>query len=447
MDVSNSEWGDSSSTTVARSPNAIDVVDIVMYSLAKQRATAVWFEPAGGDAQHGSHAVTMEKNRKVIVSTEFADGLGDAVLARFALLAQLDLLAPGTQNGRLNARIGETELELLVTIRLTDSGLAGELRVLDDVGEDLDTSVAQAPGGQHYPEVLAPGTSVGPYRVERTLGRGGMGLVYLVEHTLLRKKFAMKVLLGSVLREDPDAAKRFVREARAAARVQHDGIVDVSDFGSFSDGRHYLVMELLGGRSLDDIMDMHGAIEPTRALVLMRDVAAALGAAHSAGIVHRDVSPSNVFVEKSPLGERIKVVDFGAASVPDIDQSDVPDGPPGMVVGTPYYMAPEQAQALPTDSRSDMYSFGVVLYELVSGRVPFEGETARDIVMKHILEPPPPLFTAQREEIPEELWLVIERLLAKKPEDRYPTTDAVIAELDRVLALLQRKGWRRWLPA
>jgi len=447
MEASSSGQGDLSSQVLGRTPNAVDVVDIIMYSLASGRGTAVWFEPASDQSELGAHKVTMEKNRKAMVSTEFRDGLGDAVLARFALLAKLDLLAPGMQNGRLNARVGENALELLVTIRLTDSGLAGELRVLDDVGEDLDSSVAKAPGGQAYPEVLAPGTSVGPYQVEKTLGRGGMGMVYLVEHTLLRKKFAMKVLLGGVLREDADAAKRFVREARAAARVQHDGIVDVSDFGSFSDGRHYLVMELLGGLSLDDIMDMQGAIEPTRALVLMRDVAAALGAAHSAGIVHRDVSPSNVFVEKSLLGERIKVVDFGAASIPDIDQSDVPDGPPGMVVGTPYYMAPEQAQALPTDSRSDMYSFGVVLYELVSGRVPFEGETARDIVMKHILEPPPPLFSAQREEIPEELWLVLERLLAKKPEDRYPTTDAVIAELDRVLALLQRKGWRRWLPA
>ncbi len=445
METSSSGVGGVSSGISRGTPNAIDVVDIIMYSLAMRRGTAAWFEPT--EAADGSHQVTIEKNRRPIVSTELAEGLGDAVLARFALLAELDLLAPGTQNGRLRARVDDTDLELLVTIRLTDSGLAGELRVLDDVGEQLDSSVVTSLGGEAFPEVLAPGTSVGPYRVDRTLGRGGMGMVYLVEHTLLRKKFAMKVLLGSVLRDDPDAARRFVREARAAARVQHDGIVDVSDFGSFSDGRHYLVMELLGGRSLDDIMDMQGALEPTRALTLMRDVAAALGAAHSAGIVHRDVSPSNVFVEKSDKGDRIKVVDFGAASVPDIDQSDVPDGPPGMVVGTPYYMAPEQAQALPTDSRSDMYSFGVVLYELVSGRVPFDGDTARDIVMKHILEPPPPLFSAQREEVPEELWLVLERLLAKKPEDRYPTTDAVIAELDRVLALLQRKGWRRWLPA
>ncbi len=425
----------------------MDVVDIVLYSLASKKASVVWFEPGSNQNHSDSHRMTIEKNRRGLVSAVLAGGLGDAVLARFALLARLDLLAPGVQNGRLKVNVGEEELDLFVTIRFTDRGLAGELRVLNDLGGEVETSIASNPDGESYPEILKPGTNVGPYRVECVLGRGGMGMVYRVQHTLLRKDFAMKVLLKDVLTDDPDAAKRFVREARAAARVQHDSIVDVSDFGSFSDGRHYLVMQLLSGNSLEDIMDREGAVEPERALALMRDVASALGAAHAAGIVHRDVSPSNIFVDEVEGEERVKVVDFGAASVPDVDQKDVPDGPPGMVVGTPYYMAPEQAQALPTDSRSDMYSFGVVLYELVSGRVPFDGETARAIVMKHILDAPPPLWTPEGGTIPEELWLVIQKLMAKKPEDRYPTTDAVIAELDRMQALLQRKGWRRWLPA
>lgn len=427
--------------------NAVDVVDLVLYSVATKHATAIWFEPLVGSAGEDSHRLSINKGKNCLVSTELSGGLGDAVLARLALLARLDLLAPGVQNGRVKAKIDNFEIELLVTIRFTDSGLSGELRVLNELGGEVDASVTLPADGEDYPDVLKPGTSVGPYRIVCVLGRGGMGMVYRVEHTLLRKEFAMKVLLKEVHQGDPDAARRFVREARAAARVNHDSIVDVSDFGSFPDGRHYLVMQLLSGNSIEDIMDRRGAIEPIRAVGLMREVASALGAAHSAGIVHRDVSPSNIFVDMVEGVERVKVVDFGAASLPDADQKDVPDGPPGMVVGTPYYMAPEQAQALPTDSRSDMYSFGVVLYELVSGRVPFDGETARDIVMKHILEPPPPLWTPEGGDVPEELWLVIQKMLAKKREDRYPTTDAVIAELDRMTTLLQRKGWRRWLPA
>lgn len=435
------------SETRMATPNATKALDVILYALAKRKATVVWFDPIEDHHRKQSHELVFEKNRKPIHTSVVAAGLGDATLARLALLAQLDLLSPGIQNGRLKARIDGTELDLLITIRSMDGGLSGELRVLNDLGEDLDSKVAIHEDGQVYPEKLIPGTMVGAYRVERTLGRGGMGIVYLVQHIHLRKNFAMKVLVKRELTEDPDAARRFVREARAAARVQHDGIVAVSDFGSLSDGRHYLVMQLLNGTSLYDIMDECGAMEISRALGLMREVASALAAAHSAGIVHRDVSPSNIFVETVGRVEKIKVLDFGAASIPDPDQKDVSDGPPGMVIGTPYYMAPEHMQSLPTDSRSDMYSFGVILYELVSGKLPFEGDTVRELAMQHIIQPPPPLNTAEYEHIPHALWLVIERLLAKKPEDRYPTTDAVIVELDRVRALLHRKGWRRWLPA
>ncbi len=427
------------------SRNVGRIVDFLLLSLVKEKGTALWLEPIGHEGSQDAHRVTVERNSCEIMSTVLGEGLGDAALARLALLAGLDLLLPTVQNGRFSARLGDTDLDLLVAIRPTGRGLSGEVLVLNTLAQDIDAGSATLSHGGVYPEILEQGSTVGPYRIERTLGRGGMGMVYRVEHVHLGKCFAMKVLHTDVLAADPDAARRFVREARAAARVQHSGIVDVSDFGSFSDGRHYIVMELLDGQCLHDVIHTHGALEPLRALQLMRDVASALAAAHAAGIVHRDVSPSNIFINTVQGIETVKIVDFGAASLVDADLGEVADGPPGMVIGTPHYMAPEQVQSLPTDSRSDMYSFGAVLYELVSGRVPFDGDTAVEIVIKHIRETPPPLDTDSDQPVPAPLWQVIERLMAKKPEDRYPTTDAVIADLDRVMALLQRKGWRRWL--
>lgn len=432
---------------LAGPPRAGEVADVLIASLVAHDATAVWFEPMADDELHQeAHRVTLERGRRQVVSAVLGGGLGDAVLARLALLAELDLLAGRPRSGRCAVRCDGRVLDLLVTVRGTDRGLAGELRRLDAAGDEAGATVASLPSGEAYPEILAPGTTVGPYRIERTLGRGGMGVVYAAEHTLLRKRFAMKVLAPSVLAEDPDSARRFVREARAAARVAHPGIVDVSDFGSLSDGRHYLVMELLSGRSLGALLDADGPLPPARAIAIVRGIASALGAAHAAGVVHRDLSPSNVFVDVGGEPDRVKLVDFGAAKVPDPDQADVPDGPAGYVLGTPYYMAPEQAQALQTDGRADLYALGVIFFELVSGAVPFDGDTPLDIVLEHIRQAPPAL-TSPAEALPDGLERIVARLLAKAPEDRYQTASALIDDLDRVASHMNRRGWRRWLPA
>ncbi len=427
----------------AEAPNATQAVDLLLYTLVKRQGTAIWFEPVKSDGLEGSIRIVVEKKRQTLASVQVEDGLGEAMLARLSILAGLDLMSNRVQNGRIAIRTTGKSLELLFTLRPNCSGLSGELHLLNDLGHEVDSVVAEQQDGTHYPTLLETGTVVDRYRVEKLLGHGGMGVVYLVVHTQLRKRFAMKVLHKDRLSSDPYCARRFVREALAAARVRHPGIVDVSDFGSFADGRHYLVMELLQGQSLHEWMDENGAMQPKQAVQLMRETASALGAAHASGIIHRDVTPSNIFLESVNESWKIKIVDFGAALVPDPDQRDVPDGPPGMVIGTPHYMSPEQVRALPTNVTSDIYSLGCVFYELVSGKQPFDGETAPDVAVKHITTPPPPLTNS---DTPVELWLIIKRMMEKSPADRYPTADLLLADLERVQHIVERKGWRKWLP-
>jgi serine/threonine-protein kinase len=427
-------------------PLATDVADIVLASLLGHGASVAWFEPVGDPRHPDAHRISVDRGTRTLASAVLGGGLGDAVIARLALLCGLDLLSRQAVSGRCFVRCGPELVEILVTLRSTDDGLWSEVRILDDRGLDAGTVATMTCGGD-FPDVLPPDTMVGPYRIDCKLGRGGMGSVYRVEHTLLRKSFAMKVLLKEVLASDPDSARRFVREARAAARVDDANSVDVTDFGTLSDGRPYLVMELLTGLSLSAAIARDGAMEPRRAVAVMMRVARALRAAHARGVIHRDLTPSNIFLEADgDADEIVKLVDFGAAKMPDPDQADVPDGPPGMVLGTPYYLSPEQAQGIETDERTDIYSFGVVFYELVTGNVPFEGATVREIIIKHITEPVPPAV-GPIEDLPEELIHIIAKAMAKTPGERYSSIASLLDELARVDAMLSRKGWRRWLPA
>ncbi|HLU65439.1 MAG TPA: serine/threonine-protein kinase, partial [Kofleriaceae bacterium] len=308
----------------------IDVCDLLLERLLQEAATSVWLDPVDGDA----HEVSLERRGAALGRFRLTGGLGDAVLARLALIAGLDLLAGGSQANAARVRLGDHAADVVVAIRAATGGLAGEVRLFDDRA----TPVAGGePGGA---EVFAPGTRVGPYRVERVIGHGGMGVVYEVEHAFIARRFAMKVLFGSMLRRDPSSALRFVREARAAARVRHPGIVDVSDFGTLADGRPYLVMALLDGRSLFQVAIDEGPLPPARALEVVRQIAGALAAAHGCGVVHRDLTLANVFLQRDGDGERVVLVDFGSATVPDPEHGEVPDGPPGVVIGTPHYMSP-----------------------------------------------------------------------------------------------------------
>ena len=296
-------------------------------------------------------------------------------------------------------------------------------------------------------EEFDPGTKIGTYQVARQIGRGGMGIVYEVEHTVLGKRFAMKVLSSTVMSRDPSSSRRFVREARAAARVHHPGIVDVTDFGTLRDGRPYLVMELLTGHALHEVAADAGALsalEPVRAIRVMRQVCQALAAAHACGVVHRDLTPANIFVLPDGEIERVVLVDFGSASTPEPD-GDVSDGPPGVVIGTPHYISPEQLRGRPGDARSDIYAVGIILFELLTGSPPFDGASARDIALQH-LQAEIPNIESPHGELPEELVRLVQHCMAKQPDERYASATELNVALERIEAMMNRRGWRRWLP-
>lgn len=258
------------------------------------------------------------------------------------------------------------------------------------------------------------------YRIEALLGIGGMGTVYRARHLLIDRPVAVKVL-NSRFVEDEAAQVRFRREAKAAGRLQHANAVVVTDFGQTTDGYVYIVMELLEGRTLREVLAKEAPIEIARAVALMLQTAAAVAAAHEAGIIHRDLKPANIFIVQSPAAPAVvKVLDFGIAKLAAETLDD--DEPQtltvvGAMIGTPRYMSPEQCHGEDLTPAADVYSLGVILYEMLTGVVPFSGSSPLAIAMKHSSETPrrPSEFVAS---IPPALEDVILHALEKQPEDR-----------------------------
>ena len=258
------------------------------------------------------------------------------------------------------------------------------------------------------------------YRIEKRLGIGGMGTVYRARHLLIDRPVAIKVLNPRFV-EDEAAQVRFRREARAAGRLQHTNAVGVTDFGSTSDGYVYIVMELLEGRTLRDVLATEAPLDTARAVALMLQAAAAVAAAHDAGIIHRDLKPANIFiVQSSEVPAVVKVLDFGIAklaaeSLEDDDSKTLTLV--GAMIGTPRYMSPEQCDGAELTPAADVYSLGVILYEMLSGVVPFSGSTPLAIAMKHSSEEPrrPSEYVASISPALEEVVL---HALEKRPEDR-----------------------------
>jgi serine/threonine-protein kinase len=286
------------------------------------------------------------------------------------------------------------------------------------------------PGGtQALYDPLIGKTIDGRYTVEKLLGQGGMGYVYAARHAIIDKRVAIKVLRKDAA-QDENAAQRFISEAKAASKIGHLNIVDITDFGVMPDGHAYFVMEYLEGPTLGRMLLEEKRLAPERVVSIAIQVARGLLAAHQKSIVHRDLKPDNIFVLPQEEAEVVKLVDFGIAR----DHSSKKRMTmAGVVLGTPEYMAPEQATGQETDHRVDEYALGCMMYEMLSGDVPFRGESATQTLTKHVFENAVPLrqrLEGSSVEVSGALIDVIEKMMRKKAVERYNDMREVITALE-----------------
>ncbi len=304
--------------------------------------------------------------------------------------------------------------------------------------ENAATEVTARGAVPHAPESdPLLGTRVDKYDIEEVIGRGGMGTVYRARHADLGHELALKVL-DSRLWGSSDVTARFFQEAKAAARIGHPNIVQIFDFARSPAAGSYIVMELLRGEPLDVVIKRDAPFSESRAIGLALQICEALGSAHKQGVVHRDLKPANVFLvatstvqtpHGSTAGETIKVMDFGVAKLSQ--SASAVATRPGTLVGTPLYMSPEQWESGPTDARSDIYSLGLVLYEMLTGRLPYAGTLTQVIKSLTLEEPRPP--RAFRKDLTPELDALVLRCIRKDPDARYASMDDVARDL-RALA-------------
>jgi serine/threonine-protein kinase len=317
---------------------------------------------------------------------------------------------------------GGGESQFLVEAELRPEGLVARLRAVPalatlDPSREIHTGTDLAGAG-------------GTYRLTSELGRGGMGVVWSAFHVESGRAVAVKVLHHEVA-QDARLGAQLGREGRAASLANHPGIVNVTDFGSSSSGRAFLVMELVESDTLDKLLE-GGALPLRRALVLARRIAAALQAAHVRGVIHHDLKPSNVFVDAQ---DHVKIGDFGAARVLSSAGAELTMTQTGIVLGTPNYMSPERARGHESDERSDLYSLGCMLFEMIAGRPPFDADTLMDVLIGHMSHAVPELRTAQGP-VPPAVQAIVVRGMAKPVAERYQNAGEMDQDLQRALNTL-----------
>jgi serine/threonine-protein kinase len=257
-----------------------------------------------------------------------------------------------------------------------------------------------------------------------------MGVVFKARHIFLKTAHAIKIILPDLVGNDPNLVTRFRQEALAAAAIRHQNIIAVTDFGVVRGTMPFLVMEFVQGKSLQDLMAEEGAMPPLRAFELMHPICAGIAAAHRQGIVHRDLKPLNVMIcDDMPIAEAVKILDFGLAKIKsgELLGSFIAAQTTGLM-GSPFYMAPEQWSDEPPDARADVYSLGVMLYQMLCGEVPFKGSSIPSIMKKHLTSDVPS-FESRGFDIPLEIENIVRHALEKEPADRTPSADDFAREL------------------
>ncbi len=276
------------------------------------------------------------------------------------------------------------------------------------------------------PQLDLTGQTLGDFQILRRLGQGGMGQVYLAEQISLKRKVALK-LLKSDLAANKTSLERFKQEALSVARATHANIVQVYFIGE-EKGLHYMALEYVEGRNLREYLEKKGPPEVFLALSIIRQVAAALQRASEFGIIHRDIKPENILLTRK--GE-VKVADFGLSRCFADHSAPLNLTQSGVAMGTPLYMSPEQVEGKPVDPRTDIYSFGVTCYHMLGGRPPFRGNSPFEVAYQHVQKEPEPLAVV-RPDLPPELCALVHKMMAKKPEDRFPTAREIVKEVSRL---------------
>ena len=442
--------------------DATTLADFMFLTLLRGAATLAVIEP--GDRRS---MLTLETHGRRSACFGLPPEVATATCLRLALMARLDPTArAGTAEGlanvaRVPVRGGADVGEALVSIVARGPGVEAEVRALTINGkaplashvialkrcrkcatyQPANASKCEHDGGPllEVEDRAEPGGALGQYLVGACIGEGGDGIVFRGKHAIIGRPVAIKLLRGRYGELD---ARRFFSEARATSRLRHPNVIEVTDFGLVSTGQPYIVMEELKGQSLYARLEDEPLLDPIFALKIAREIARGLAAAHEAGVVHNDLKPSNVMLLEGSTDQapRLKVLDFGAASHVGRGQ----ESEEGTIFGTAHYMSPEHGGGLPTDPRSDLYSLGILLYEMLSGALPFEGEPA-DIIRNHMFAAIPPVSRPGMA-FPPAVTRTVARCLRKSPEERPQSATELAAELTTAITALERPVWRRWLP-